>query len=84
MVAVVLGVYWTFQPALVQPFLRKITGNDNIALGHTSASVALLAALFGKLFGNKTTIPRKSKYPKVSSFFVIPTSSRRSAWEFCS
>ncbi|MGE7056973.1 PTS transporter subunit IIC, partial [Paenibacillus glucanolyticus] len=26
MIAVVLGVYWTFQPALVQPFLRKITG----------------------------------------------------------
>lgn len=76
MIAVVLGVYWTFQPALVQPFLRKITGNDNIALGHTSASVALLAVLFGKLLGNKTTIPRKSKYRKGSNFFAIPTSSR--------
>ncbi len=40
--SVILGLYWTLQPALTQPFVRKITGNDNIALGHTSASVALL------------------------------------------
>ncbi|MFS0837218.1 PTS ascorbate transporter subunit IIC [Paenibacillus sp. UNC499MF] len=68
MVAVVLGLYWTFQPALVQPFLRKITGNDNIALGHTSASVALLAALFGKLFGNKNNDSEKIKVPKGFEF----------------
>ncbi|GAE09769.1 transport protein SgaT, putative [Paenibacillus sp. JCM 10914] len=68
MIAVVLGVYWTFQPALVQPFLRKITGNDNIALGHTSASVALLAALFGKLFGNKNNDSEKIKVPKGFEF----------------
>ncbi len=45
--AVFMGLYWTIQPALTQPFMRKIMGNDNIALGHTSASVSLLSALAG-------------------------------------
>ncbi len=51
--SVVLGVYWTLQPALTQPILRKITGNDSVALGHTSASVAFLGAMAGKVIGNK-------------------------------
>lgn len=68
MISVVLGFYWTFQPAIVQPFLRKITGNDNIALGHTSASVALLAALSGKIVGNKNNDSEKIKVPKGFEF----------------
>lgn len=66
--AVILGLYWTLQPAVTQPFMRKITGNDNIALGHTSASVALLGALFGKLFGNKNNDSEKIKVPKGLEF----------------
>lgn len=66
--AVFLGIYWTLQPALTQPFMRKITGNDNIALGHTSASVALLGALFGKWFGNKKNDSEKIKVPKGLEF----------------
>lgn len=67
-IAVILGLYWTFQPALVQPFMRKVTGNDNIALGHTSASVALLAALLGKVLGNKKNDSEKIKVPKGFEF----------------
>lgn len=66
--AIILGLYWTFQPALVQPFMRKITGNDNIALGHTSASVAILSALFGKWVGNKQNDAEKIKVPKGLEF----------------
>ncbi|RRJ61842.1 PTS ascorbate transporter subunit IIC [Paenibacillus oralis] len=66
--AIILGLYWTFQPALTQPFMRKITGNDNIALGHTSASVALLGALFGKWLGNKENDSEKIKVPKGLEF----------------
>src|SRR5690606_29628871 len=46
--SIIMGLYWTIQPALTQPFMRKITGNDSSALGHTSASVALLGALAGR------------------------------------
>ena len=66
--AVFMGIYWTFQPALVQPFMRKVTGNDNIALGHTSAVVAILAALAGKAFGNKENDSEKIKLPKGLEF----------------
>jgi ascorbate PTS system EIIC component len=66
--AIFMGLYWTFQPAVVQPFMRKITGNDNIALGHTSASVALLAALVGKVLGNKENDSEKIKLPKGLEF----------------
>lgn len=66
--AVVMGLYWTIQPALTQPFMRKITGNDNIALGHTSASVALLGALAGKFLGNKENDSEKIKLPKGLEF----------------
>ena len=66
--AVIMGIYWTLQPAATQPLMRKITGNDNIALGHTSASVALLAALAGKLLGNKENDSEKIKLPKGLEF----------------
>jgi ascorbate PTS system EIIC component len=66
--AVLMGLYWTIQPALTQPIMRKITGNDNIALGHTSASVALLSALIGKVLGNKENDSEKIKLPKGLEF----------------
>lgn len=66
--SIFMGLYWTFQPALVQPFMRKITGNDNIALGHTSAVVAILAALVGKVLGNKENDSEKIKLPKGLEF----------------
>ncbi|PLR91910.1 PTS ascorbate transporter subunit IIC [Bacillus sp. T33-2] len=66
--SILMGLYWTLQPALTQPFMRKITGNDNIALGHTSASVALLAALAGKVAGNKENDSEKIKLPKGLEF----------------
>lgn len=66
--SVIMGIYWTLQPALTQPFMRKITGNDNIALGHTSASVALLGAFAGKIFGNKKNDSEDIKLPKGLEF----------------
>jgi len=55
-ISLVLGIYWTFQPAVTQVYLRKITGGDSIALGHTAGSVAFLGAFFGKFVGD----PKKS------------------------
>lgn len=66
--SIIMGLYWTLQPALTQPFMRKVTGNDNIALGHTSASVALLGAIAGKYLGNKENDSEKIKLPKGLEF----------------
>jgi len=68
MLTVIMGLYWTLQPALVQPWVRKITGNDNIALGHTSASVALLGAIFGKLFSHNSISSEEIQVPKKLGF----------------
>ena len=68
MLTVIMGLYWTLQPALVQPWVRKITGNDNIALGHTSASVALLGAIFGKLFARNSISSEDIQVPKKLGF----------------
>lgn len=64
----IMGVYWTLQPAVTQPMVRRITGGDKIALGHTSASVGLLGALMGKLFGNKEQDSEKIKLPSGLEF----------------
>ncbi|KAA8998437.1 PTS ascorbate transporter subunit IIC [Affinibrenneria salicis] len=66
--SVILGVYWTFQPAIVQPWMRRITGNDNVALGHTSASVALLGALAGNLFARNKISAEDIRVPKNLGF----------------
>lgn len=66
--SILLGIYWTVQPALTQPLMSKITGNSEIALGHTSASVALLGALLGKVFGNKEKDAEKIEVSKKWSF----------------
>lgn len=68
MLSIIMGVYWTLQPAITQPFMRKITGNDNIALGHTSASVALLGAFAGKLFAKNKISSEDIKVPASLSF----------------
>ena len=66
--SIFMGIYWTLQPALVQPFLRKIMNSDNIALGHTSASVAILGAIFGKFLGNKERDSEHIKLPEKLEF----------------
>lgn len=65
---VIMGLYWTLQPAVTQPFVRKITGHDNIALGHTSAAAGLAGALFGKLLGNKEQNAEDIEMPKGLDF----------------
>lgn len=47
------GIYCTVSPALVQPFMRKVTGSDDIAYGHTTSFGVIIGALVGKLFKNK-------------------------------
>ena len=49
-VSLFMGIYWTVQPAITQPLMRKVTGGNSIALGHTSASVAIVSGLIGNLF----------------------------------
>lgn len=51
--AILLGAYWTLQPAYLQKYVKSFTGKDNFAIGHTFSTGAWLGAILGKWFGNK-------------------------------
>ena len=47
------GIYCTLSPALVQPYMRKVTGNDNLAYGHTTSFGVIVGSWVGSLFKDK-------------------------------
>lgn len=67
--SIIAGIYWTLQPAFTQKFMRIITGGDEIALGHTSASTAWLSSVLGKSIGKAEDSTENLKLPKWMGFF---------------
>lgn len=49
----ILGFAGAALPTLAQPFMRKITGSDDIAMGHFNLIGYTLAGYIGKLFASK-------------------------------
>jgi PTS system ascorbate-specific IIC component len=62
--SIIMGTYWTLQPALTQKYMVKITGTDSVALGHTVGIGAWLSAVLGKFVGGKN--PKSSEDIKIS------------------
>jgi PTS system ascorbate-specific IIC component len=48
---VILGLYWTLQPALMNKYMKGVTKSDDLAYGHTSAIGCWIAAFLGKFVG---------------------------------
>ncbi|MFB7303428.1 PTS ascorbate transporter subunit IIC [Heyndrickxia sporothermodurans] len=74
--ALALGIIMSLSPALLQPFMKKITGNDNVALGHFSGVGYALSGLVGKAVAGKN--PRsteKINFPKGLGFLRDSTVS---------
>lgn len=67
--ALLLGATMVITPAVVQPFYRKVTGSDNIAMGHYNALTYVIAAEISKLTGNKEHSTEDIKVPEGLSFF---------------
>lgn len=67
--SVVCGLYWTLQPAYVHSKMKKVTGSDAIAYGHTSSFNVWLAAILGKFVGKPEQSTEKAKLPKSVDFF---------------
>ncbi|WP_187994894.1 PTS ascorbate transporter subunit IIC [Schaalia sp. JY-X159] len=53
--SIMQGVYMVVSPALVQPFMRKVTGGDQVALGHTGNTGIALSGLVATLTRGKGT-----------------------------
>ena len=68
--SLIMGVYWTLQPALTQKYVVKATKNDQIALGHTVGIGAFLAGVLGNLVrGKEYKSAEDIKIPDKFSFF---------------
>lgn len=67
--SLIQGMVLVLFPALAQPIMRKVTGNNEIAYGHLTTSGVVLSAYVGKAFGNKKFDAEKSKMPEGLEFF---------------
>lgn len=63
-----LGLIMVLSPAICQPFMKKITNNDQVALGHFSSMGYALSALVGKAVGKGSKSTEEMKVPKSLSF----------------
>ncbi|MGV3346480.1 PTS ascorbate transporter subunit IIC [Enterobacteriaceae bacterium LUAb1] len=66
--ALILGTMMVVSPAILQPFTRKITHSDDLALGHFGSIGYLLAALVGKIAGKGSPSVEELKVPKGLNF----------------
>ncbi|KGT92842.1 PTS beta-glucoside transporter subunit IIBC [Erwinia typographi] len=62
--SLVVGVSMVFFPAIIHPYMKKVTGSDDVAFGHFSAISQLLSAFIGSKFGNKEKSTEDMDVPK--------------------
>jgi PTS system ascorbate-specific IIC component len=67
--SIVDGLYMTLAPALAQPVMRKIMGNDDIAFGHGQTLLNMVSAWVGKLIGNPEDSAEQTEMSGSLSFF---------------
>ncbi|MCM3716171.1 PTS ascorbate transporter subunit IIC [Halalkalibacter oceani] len=66
--SIILGLLMVFLPAMIQPYVREITGNDNIAVGHFGSFGYFTAGFIGKRIGDKAKSTEDIKVPKSLGF----------------
>ncbi|MEW4413480.1 PTS ascorbate transporter subunit IIC [Clostridium sp. AN503] len=67
--AVLQGMLMVIFPAIGQPMVRKLTGNDNIAIAHLTTLGTVSAAYIGGLLGDKSKSAEDIKLPESLEFF---------------
>lgn len=63
------ALYMTLAPHLAQPYMRKITGRDDIAFGHGQTLLVVTGGWLAKLVGNPEDSAENIKLPAGLSFF---------------
>lgn len=66
--SLILGFVMVLMPALAQPFMRKITGGNDIAMGHFGTIGYVSAGLVGKAVGDEKKSTEDIKIPEQWSF----------------
>ena len=67
--SIVDGLYMTLAPALAQPVMRKIVGNDTIAFGHGQTLLNMVGAWVGQLIGDPSDSAEDLEMSDSLSFF---------------
>lgn len=62
--SVFLGLWLTLTPALLAPFIEKLTGAKDFVIGHSTIFIAFITALIGKWFGDSSKSTEDIKFPK--------------------
>lgn len=62
--SLVVGVSMVLFPAIIHPYMKKVTGSDDVAFGHFSAISQLLSAYIGSKLGNKEKSTEDMEVPK--------------------
>jgi len=66
--SLLLGALMVLFPALLQPYVRQITGTDDFAVGHFGSVGYFVAGTLGKWMGDKAKSTESIKIPKQLSF----------------
>lgn len=66
--SIALGLIMAFFPALAQPFMKKITGTDQVGFGHFSTLGYILSGYIGKLVGKNSKSTEEINFPKGLAF----------------
>jgi len=64
----ILGALMVIMPAIADPFMKEITGGDDIALGHFGTIGYVAAGLTGRAFGNKENSTEDINVPETFEF----------------
>ena len=72
---VVQGVLSTVFPALLAPFIFKLTGRKDFTVGHTTTVIAVIGALLGKWFGDPAKSTEEMDVPEGFTFIKSMTVS---------
>jgi PTS system ascorbate-specific IIC component len=73
--SLVHGFLSTLFPALIAPFVFKLTGKKDFSIGHTTTILAVIGALLGKWFGDPSKSTEDMEVPQGFSFIKSMTVS---------
>jgi len=73
--SLVQGFLSTLFPAIIAPFVFKLTGKKDFTIGHTTTTISVIGALLGKWFGDPSKSTEDLDLPEGWSFIKSMTVS---------